>query len=371
MDTISDLKKAGFKSREDIDEWEKAYWLMRLLVDTNRFGALSKDGNRIRRIKDSLLTAFKQLHKNREDDSDQIEIMMSIFEQTLLENVNKSSKKYDSYVALYDEIGSFIQTPRDLFVLAITIQELLIPTNEAVQKVPTQECTAFARKYFKTILDIKREKGLSNIVREWDILTEDIALNRERDIIIELFRRIKSDFSATASGYDVQASEGDMEVILTAVCQEYERRVGQKRKQRAGQDLEGATEFIFKYFNIKTSGGPEHFTAGMEVDNWIKDKKGWFIGISLKRTLRERWKQTYTTETGLYDRYKIKHIIHIINNDFDLSDSKITELGAYRHLFFVADDSNVLQELRHHIAMGKYIFPMSSLISEIRKMIDS
>ena len=68
-----------------------------------------------------------------------------------------------------------------------------------------------------------------------------------------------------------------------------------------------------------------------------KDKKGWYIGISLKRTLRERWKQTYTTEIGLLDRHKIKHIVHIINNDSDLSDAKVTELGSYRHLFFLHD----------------------------------
>jgi uncharacterized protein YlxP (DUF503 family) len=258
----------------------------------------------------------------------------------------------------------------DFFIFAVAIQELLIPTNEAVTLVPTGECTDFARKYFKAILDTKKEKGLSNIVREWDVLTEDIALNKERDIIVSLFRKIKKEFNTNIAEYGIQATEEDMGIILTSICQEYERRVAQKRKQRAGNDLEGATNFILTYFDIKTSGGPEHFTAGIEVDNWIKDKQGWFIGISLKRTLRERWKQTYTTETGLYDRYKIKHIVHIINNDFDLSDSKITELGAYRHLFFVADDSNVLQELKNHVAMGKYLYPMSSLISELKNLID-
>jgi len=59
-----------------------------------------------------------------------------------------------------------------------------------------------------------------------------------------------------------------------------------------------------------------HFNAGIEVDNWIKDKRGWYIGISLKRTLRERWKQTQTTESVLTS-FKIKNIIHLINNDQD------------------------------------------------------
>ena len=218
---------------------------------------------------------------------------------------------------------------------------------------------------------LKRKWGLASLFRDWDSFTEAISLNKERDLIVSLVRQIRENINSELSKYDENLKQVDLDIVISAICQEYERRTGQKRKQRAGNDLESATEFVFNYFDIKTAGKPEHFTSGLEVDNWIKDKNGWYIGVSLKRTLRERWKQTYTTEIGLLDRYKIKYTIHIINNDFDLSDSKITELGAYRHLFFLADDSNVLKKLQGHVAMGKYVFPMSQLISKIREFIDN
>lgn len=186
-------------------------------------------------------------------------------------------------------------------------------------------------------------------------------------MIVELLKNLRENISSELSAYSENIDNDDFDIILSAICQEYERRTGQKRKQRAGNDLESATEFIFNYFGIKTSGAPEHFTTGLEVDNWIKDKTGWYIGVSLKRTLRERWKQTYTTEIGMLDRHKIKYIIHILNNDLDLSDSKITELGSYRHLFFMSDNSAVLEKMNKHVAMGKYVFPMSKLIEKIKE----
>lgn len=367
-DNTEKFKEAGFKRLSDLTEWEKCYWYLRILIDTNRYGALAKDKTRIKNIQENLLTSYKIVIHNEEIEANQLEILHSVLKQTLFYKVEETSKKYMSYEALITQLDSLLIKPKDYFVFAIAIKELLIPTNDAINEVPTNQSTDFARTYAKAVLDTKKEKGLSNLIREWDIFTESLSLNKERDLIVQLYRNIKNNFQEKIKKFNETTSENELDTILTAICQEYERRVGQKRKQRAGEDLESSIEFIFNYFNLKTVGEPEHFTAGLELDNWVKDKKGWYIGVSLKRTLRERWKQTYTTETGLYDRYKIKHIIHIINNDFDLSDSTITELGAYRHLFFLADDSSVLKEKKSHIAMGKYLFPMSELISKVKEL---
>ena len=96
-----------------------------------------------------------------------------------------------------------------------------------------------------------------------------------------------------------------------------------------------------------------HFTAGIEIDNWVETKSGWYIGVTLKRTLRERWKQTYTTEAEsggvfregvspshpqllkrdeFYNKHKISNILWVISEDSDLSEKKITELVSYKHI---------------------------------------
>lgn len=362
------MKSQGFKNLSELYLWEKCYWYLRYFVDTNRFGALSRDKKRITSLYNNILTSFKMLQKGTETEEEKKLILDNILKETIFEGVVSNTKKQESLLELYAQLQKLLIESRDYFVLAVTVKELLLPTNTAIEQVPTTESTNFARIYGKAILDAKKEDGLATLVRDWDNFTEALSLNKERDLIVDLFKTVRENLSSTASRYFENISTNDFDIILSAICQEYERRTGQKRKQRAGNDLESATEFIFKYFDIKTCGAPEHFTTGLELDNWIKDKNGWFIGVSLKRTLRERWKQTYTTEIGLMDRYKIKFIIHVINNDLDLSDSKITELGSYRHLFFLADSSPVLAKLSGHVAMSKYIFPMSSLISKIKEL---
>jgi hypothetical protein len=368
---MSTINFEGYRSSADLKTWEKSYWYLRILIDTNRYGALGKNPQRLNSLQNNLLTTYSKVMGYSEPEETKIKMLDSVFKQTLFDRISEGSKTFDETTALYDRLNDFLKESKDYFILAYTIKELMVPANEAVTNVPSSEVTDFAIKYAKAVLDVKKEKGLATLIREWDSLTEDLALNKERDIIVDLFKRIKHSFKNNISAFHEEISEENLDTVLTAVCQEYERRVGQKRKQRAGKDLEGATEFIFHYFGIRTHGGPEHFTTGMEVDNWIKDRNGWYIGVSLKRTLRERWKQTYTTETGLMDRFKIKNIVHLINNDYDLSDSKIAELGAYRHLFFIADESPILANFQSHVAMGKYLYPMSSLISKINELINS
>lgn len=347
---------------------KKILLYLKCFFESKLYSNSAIDKKRITSLYNNLLTSFKMLQKGTETEDERKLILDNVLKETIFEGVNANSKKQESLFELYAQLQKLLVESKDYFVLAITIKELLLPTNTAVEQVPTTESTDFARIYGKAILDAKKENGLATLIRDWDNFTEALSLNKERDLIVDLFKTVRENLSNTVSMYSENISTNDFDIILSAICQEYERRTGQKRKQRAGNDLESASEFIFKYFDIKTSGAPEHFTTGLELDNWIKDKEGWYIGVSLKRTLRERWKQTYTTEIGLLDRFKIKYVIHIINNDLDLSDSKITELGSYRHLFFLADSSPVLAKLSSHVAMGKYVFPMSSLISKIKEL---
>lgn len=370
-DIEKELEIQGFKTINNLDFWEKAYWYLRILIDTNRYGALAKDSKRVELLYNNLLNTYKLVISKDDSVEEKLEVLKSVFEQTLFDKTNTSTNKYKSYLSLSEHLPAYLKAPKDYFILAITMKELLIPTNKAVENVPTTESTDFARKYGKAVLDIKKEQGLDSLIRDWDNFTEVLSLNKERDLIVGLVADVRNNLIRELTKFNISYSEKEFDIIITAVCQEYERRVGQKRKQRAGSDLESVTEFIFNYFKIKTYGGPEHFTTGMEVDNWIKDKRGWYIGISLKRTLRERWKQTYSSDINLYNQHQIKYVIHIINNDNDLSDATITELGAYRHLFFMADNSNLYKDLQNHVAMKKYVFPMSQLIVKIKEFIEN
>jgi len=54
-----------------------------------------------------------------------------------------------------------------------------------------------------------------------------------------------------------------------------------------------------------------------------------------------------------------------------LSHGTISELGSYRHLFFIGDESSLLKELKGHVAIGKYVYPMSALIHTLNELINT
>jgi hypothetical protein len=158
----------------------------------------------------------------------------------------------------------------------------------------------------------------------------------------------------------------DADVVLSAFAQEFERRLGQKRKGRAGRSLESLTSFVLTYFNIPPAPAPQHFTTGLEIDNWVRGRNGWLIGISCKRTLRERWKQAYTTDLDMLNRHRIQTLWHVVTYTRDLSDQKITEMGGYRAVVFVPSDSDLYRRAAHHPGLSKYVRPLESFIPSLR-----
>ena len=364
-------KNEGYKKPSDLDSWEKAYWFMRVLIDSNRYGNFSGKAKKITSLYNNLLAGYTKVMQQDEDELTKKKILDSILVQSIFDGVDEKSKTHPKMEELYFRLQDFLITPKDYFTLAVTAGELLLPTSEAVRKVPSAEVTDFAKKFAKAVLDVKGTAGLSTIVRDWDLLTEDFAINKERDLIVELFGNIREKFGSQVISQGGKIDEKGMDIVLTAISQEYERRVGQKRKSRAGKDFESSVDYIFNYFGIKTYGQPDHFSTSMELDNWLKCKDGWYLGVSMKRTFRERWKQTLTTEIGFYDRSKIKYVLHLVNNDSDLSDAKVSEMGGYRHLFFLGDNSEALKRLSKHVALSKYVFPMSSLIDVVKNLMNN
>ncbi|MCL1908231.1 MAG: hypothetical protein FWG12_02540 [Holophagaceae bacterium] len=156
-------------------------------------------------------------------------------------------------------------------------------------------------------------------------------------------------------------------IVLTAFIQEFERRLGQKRKNRAGNSLEDVSTFLFDYYRLSSHPKPDHFQTDIEVDKWFKCKDGWSIGISCKRTLRERWKQVSSADSHALSRYKIKEIWHLITYDKDLSDEKLTMLGQQRQIFYLSDDSDRYKYASTHKGMREYVRPLSQFIADVRR----
>lgn len=325
------------KKKEIIEQlknpWDKVYWFLRMIINNDKYVAFGKESKLLTKITSSLRLVAKD--NEHLEVSEILALQFGVLRGILTNRYAKAKSLQARLERLLVDLEKEIATNTDMEVFILTCESVMIPLNQAIENIPNDD-KAFTEVIAKSYLDNQGEKGLATVINLWDDLGVRGCLTAERTEIVRAFNtlRLFLEKNRTLPSYD-------QNIVLTAFAQEFERRAGQKRKQWAGGSLEDVTSFLLNYYGIKPSSGPEHFQADSEVDNWVKAKDGWLIGISCKRTLRERWKQVSSAESIILSRYKIKHIFHVLTYDEDLSDEKLTTLGAHRHVFYLPDSSRI------------------------------
>lgn len=340
--------------------WDNVYWFARMLINSDKYGSIGSDSSLMRDISRTVQTILTAREFENEEEDFKINLLTRSIENILLKGRSAKTAKYNAIKLLYNDILKELETINDFEVLALTCEKIMIPINRLLKEIPSND-SIFVESIAKALLDEKGVQGLSNIINILDELGSKGCISKERELIVNAFGLLKEEIK--------NLSEKEMDIVLTAFCQEFERRVGQKRKGRAGRGVEGTTSLILNYFGIKATHAPEHFTSGLEVDKWIRTKDGWILGISCKRTLRERWKQAYTTDIDLLNRHKILELWHVITFDKDLSDDKITEIGSHRAILYLPDESPRLKYSLSHPGMKDYVRPLSKFIPDLRSRI--
>lgn len=338
--------------------WRNAYWFARNLLNTDKYGAIGKN----ERLLNDILLETKSVLIQPLSDSDKLDVCMNITSQ----KIRNSARTGTKIINLKEDFLSYLQreikTLNDFIVFLVTVEFIVLPTNRAISNIPSDDL-AFCRTTADNILNTLGRNQVGTILSTWDTMGVDGCLNAERFEIIGEFTKLRSNLRTLA----YKRTEIEDNTILTAFVQEFERRAGQKRKNRAGNSLEDVATFLFNYYGFKSHEKPDHFQTDIEVDKWFKCTDGWSIGLSCKRTLRERWKQVSSADGNALSRYKIKEIWHLLTYDRDLSDDKITMLGQQRQVFYLMDDSPRYLSAKEHIGMKDYVRPLSALIDDIAR----
>lgn len=341
--------------------FKNVYWFSRYLLDTDQYGGLgrSKETSMMKTIEllETLLT-------NLNDDEDKFRLAKTTLIDEIMRMTDSTTKihaKYKNFCRCLDEE---LRNLNDVIVFCIAMKYIVAPINQALKVIPSSDYE-FSSKAARIILDTYGRKKAGLVISVWDKLGVRGCLNAERAAIVDAFNQLLDNIA----GLNIAHDNIDDSIMLTAFVQEFERRAGQKRKSRGGQSLESVTNFLFEYFNIKSSARPSHFDQDIEVDKWFKCKNGWSIGISCKRTLRERWKQLSQADRGTLSHFKIKEIWHLITFDSDLSDDKIVRLGEQHQVFYLLDDSPIYLRCAEHPGMQSYVRPLSRLIDDINSNI--
>ena len=339
--------------------WRNAYWFARMLLNTDQYGALGKK-------EEFLSSLVTKLERTLECTSLSNHEKFIVSRDTILSEIKKSARTGTKAAIAADDfavaLDQELKTLDDIWVFIITARYIVLPTNEALRRVPSDDAL-FCRDTAQRILDSLGKEHVGKALIAWDTLGVRGCLDVERTEVLHEFTKLRHNLDALA----IVRSETEDNAILTAFVQEFERRAGQKRKSRAGNSLEDIATFLFNYYGFDSHPKPDHFQTDIEVDKWFKCTDGWSIGISCKRTLRERWKQVSSADSNALSRYKIKEIWHLITYDRDLSDDKITMLGQQRQIFYLSDNSERYKSASQHIGMKDYVRPLSQLIDDIAK----
>lgn len=336
--------------------WRNVYWFARMLISSDKYGGIGSDSKILSQISSQLRIA---LTGNMDCDTEnRLSICKKLVRKLLEERHKRAISKITRVRAFCNDLEKKLVTLDDVAVFILTSESVMIPINNALMEIPNND-REYTTEIAKTYLDELGNKGLATVVNLWDDFGVEGCLNAERTAVVREFARLRYSIA--------HMPECEANMILTAFVQEFERRLGQKRKGRAGGSLEDVVSFLFGYYNIKATHAPEHFQADIEVDRWVKCKDGWLVGISCKRTLRERWKQVSSADRGVLSRYKIRTMLHLMTYDEDLSDDKIVTLGEQGHIFYLRDDSRKLLSASAHVGMKDYVRPMSAFIIDTKR----
>lgn len=326
-----------------------------MLINNDKYIAVGKEPKLLSTLASSLRLVAKE-----SKGKDTLNLQKQTLKNIIEERYKKTASRDNRVQRMLAELNEEINTLDNMEVFILTCENILLPLQQAISNIPSDD-KQFTLSIAKSYLDIQGEEGLATVITLWDNLGAKGCLTAERTEVIRAFTTLRVLLTK-----DKSITEEDRDIVLTAFTQEFERRAAQKRKKRAGGSLEDVTNFILGYYNIKRAEAPSHFQADLEVDNWVKAKDGWLIGISCKRTIRERWKNV-SSSTEVYNRFKVKYIFHVVTFDEDLSDDKLTLLGEQRQIFYLPDNSRRLKYASEHVGLKNYVRPISQLINDIKK----
>lgn len=344
-------------THSDIEEnpWRNVYWFARMLINSDQYGGIGANSQRMLKISGRIQATIDHY----DDSEDLLPLLKNLIPTTILSDTKEGTKKRVQVESLVEDLQQQIKTLDDVKVFSFTCSQVMVSINDAINNVPNKD-REFAEDAARYFLDRNKEQGLKSVIGLWDKFGVSGSLNMERIEIVKAFSRLRDSLS------DGSFSVADSNLILTAFVQEFERRVGQKRKSRGGRSLEDVTSFILNYFKIPSTHAPDHFQADIEVDKWIKTADDWFIGISCKRTLRERWKQVSSADASAMGRYKIKELWHLVTHANSLSDDMLALLGGNRHIFYLPDDSDAYLRASEHSVLKSYVRPMTHFVRDLR-----
>ncbi len=343
---------------KSLTSYQNVYWFARALVGSE-YGSVGSDTTQMLHLGQAIATLLSVPNPKIGSCKNAV--------WGLLRGIHRSGTQAASKIEkLIEYLDPLIGTCEDLEVLKFTIDHIIVPTNILLRRVPSSD-KEVAERMIRGYLAEEGEAGLKDVILMWDRTGRRWCMETERVVVVAGFRLLRETLDDLLRANKFTQMDADQ--TLTAFVQEFERRlVRGVRPGRAGRSLEDVTGVILDHFGIKGfADAPEHIKTVFEVDKMIPLPDGWRIGVSCKRTLRERWKQSASLNEQRLDAEKIRSTLHVITYTSDLTVPKIKAIGESRGIVYIPDDDHFLRNHGSDPEVLGYIRPMTAFISDLRK----
>ncbi|MEH6521608.1 hypothetical protein [Sulfitobacter sp.] len=326
-----------------------AYFLLRELI--------SKEGSNSFGKNNAKLVAFGQsLRRHHNQKTPPQTVLNNAFSERSSDFSSSSPNVRGIYANFKAYLVANVTTNAGIEILIVIVSELMPAINFVMGKVPTDQAQNIARQQALKVLGTQGDAYLETLINNWDDFTLQTCLSQENDLAGNLVAEADKIFAKNST----QLSSIDRVDLISAALQEFERRAGQKRKSRSGDDLQNAVITIFDHLGIKHDSVPQLISGVIEADLLIKHGNHNTL-ISCKRTGRERVKQA-TTSMAELQQLRIRKMVWFFTH-FDQSPARVEDMGVRGNIFYLPDSSPDYLNLIKDKNCAKYVLP----ISDIRK----
>ena len=322
------------------------YFTLRTLVSLDETNAFGKNSNRCKKFGSTLQVALTK--------SQNTEVVLGeVFEKTSDLFASSSVEVVKKYENLKNFIFSNYDSVERLRLLQLIFCEIMPIINAAVDDIPTDEAMILAKQEARKILNEKGDKALEYVINEWDDVTLKACLVKENNLACSAATRLNGLKEIDEYGLDAIRYP-----IVVSALQEFERRAGQKRKSRSGDDLHHAVITILDYLKIGHDPVPSLISGVIEADLSIKHG-GFLTLISCKRTGRERVKQA-TTDVAELQRLRVRKMVWFFTH-FDQSKNRVSDMGVRGNIFYLPDSSSSYISMSNDPDLSKFVLPISKI----------
>lgn len=314
------------------------FWFVRDLTK----GAYAGFGKRQKKCLDIHEELESQFHNSDTEE------LLNIFEDRVLSHYSEGNKNYDQIMKLINATRYRVNNKEDIKDLSLALY-CSAKMSEHINK--TEYFTKDdIEKIVKSVIwedgKIVPENAFGALLNV-DARGEHLNLASQREHAVKLLDEVEGEFD-----------DENRHKYESALIQWYEMRCSNSRVSNAGSVLEKALDRIFEEAGIPSEGSPEHY-GDLEIDNKVSGENT--VGISCKRTQRERLKQSYPRQE-LDDLDEIWFVTLQLG---DVSESKLREMSTFPIRMYVPRDSSVWKNHKDNGKVQEVLFPAEEFLEDI------